>query len=385
MILDKINEKIELKRSQKKANPININILKKCLSDVNINNKNNKNNNFVSTNDLSIINSLRKKENSFYLNNLQRQSSQISSLYPISLVKNKALSTKNIFRKKLNEKLFSQKTADKMWKKFYLRNREGAYDLENNYNLFDRTIKHHDKIVKKILFDYNDIRNYEKEALNNSISHYKQNLEILENQNKVKEHRVLRDSKKFEILKNFNNRKILFSPNIKKLSESPASLFSSPKYKSPLRESPSVKKDKYKEKYQEVLLSKKYYNYYIYKKYKENSKKFCHQVRNLEQECDLYEPIDEEASKMNLKRNNFYNLANLERIIKLECLKDERFSNEDYEFNISFLKKCSKDYRFCSDKEISGYYPAFIKKNHFLLETIKKYGSLKGKYFGIPV
>ncbi len=33
MILDKINEKIELKRSQKKANPININILKKCLSD----------------------------------------------------------------------------------------------------------------------------------------------------------------------------------------------------------------------------------------------------------------------------------------------------------------------------------------------------------------
>ena len=128
MILDKINEKIELKRSQKKANPININILKKCLSDVNINNKNNKNNNFVSTNDLSIINSLRKKENSFYLNNLQRQSSQISSLYPISLVKNKALSTKNIFRKKLNEKLFSQKTADKMWKKFYLRNREGSYD-----------------------------------------------------------------------------------------------------------------------------------------------------------------------------------------------------------------------------------------------------------------
>ena len=64
-------------------------------------------------------------------------------------------------------------------------------------------------------------------------------------------------------------------------------------------------------------------------------------------------------------------MGNLDRIIKLEFLKDERFSYEDYESNSTFLKKCTKEYSFCADKEISGRYPAFIKKIIFLIELFK--------------
>ena len=382
MIWNKIKEKTELKRSRAKRNQNNKNILKKCLSEITIKNRNKKNNNISSTNDYSTINLTRKKENSFYCDNLKKQPSKLANIFPSSLTKKKAISTKNIFRKKLNKKSPFDKTAKIMETKFYLKMREGENLFGKSLNLFDKTIKSRDKILKKILFDYNDNPNYQKQVLNNTISHYNRNLELLEDQKKVKKYQVLKDSKKFKKLKESNNRKLLISSISKKLSESPSSLHSSPKYKSPPKKRPSIIKDKFEEKLQEILIRK---NYYTYKRLKENSKKYCQQVRNLEQDCDLYEPINDDNSKKNILRNNYFSMGNLDRIIKLECLKDERFSYEDYELNSTFLKKCTKEYSFCADKEIAGRYPAFIKKNNFLNRTIQRYGSLQGKYFGIPV
>ena len=51
MIWNKIKEKTELKRSRAKRNQNNKNILKKCLSEITIKNRNKKNNNISSTND----------------------------------------------------------------------------------------------------------------------------------------------------------------------------------------------------------------------------------------------------------------------------------------------------------------------------------------------
>ena len=200
----------------------------------------------------------------------------------------------------------------------------------------------------------------------------------------MRRNKVVKDSIKFEQLKKSDNRKKMFrSPSMKKLSESSSLLYSTPKYKSPLKIKPQLKEEKFEEKYHDILFEKK--KYYNYKRLKENSKKYCQQVRNIERECDFYETIDDESSKLNLQQNIYYNSNNLERIIKVKGLQDERFSFEDYELNKSFLKKCSKDYSFYFDKSISGCLPSFVKKNHFLSRTINKYGYLQGKYFGLPV
>ena len=384
MILEKIKEKSLIKSKKKRNYNDKINIIKKYLSEISINNKNKKSTNLTSTNGNSTTTHIMKKGSSFYLNNINPK--KIFHLYtsnPSSLIKTRAMSTKNLFRKFKSKKLHFANTAKEMEEKFYSRSKEGIYDLEKSYNLSSGMLKSRYKMVNKILFDYNNIRDYNKEVLNNTISKYNRNLEFFENQANVKKNRVLRDALKFERLKNSDNpRKIFRSSSIQKLSESPSSLFATPKYKSPIRMRTSLKKDNLEEKVHDALMEQKYYNY---KRLKENAKKYCQQVRNLEQECDLYETIDDELSKLNLQQNIYYNSGNLDRIIKLEGLKDERFVYEDYELNNSFLKKSFKAYSLYCDKAISGVLPSFVKKNHFLSRTIDKYGYLQGKYFGLPV
>lgn len=381
MISDKIKEKKYKKSTPKTIKPNKISYLKKTLSDLNII-KSNKNFNFLSTNGLSTSTSNKiMNENLTFLNNiLQRNSS--------SLNKGMSFSTKNIFRKKMNKKLFLEKTAKEMENQFYIRSREGINDFDKSFNLFDKVIKSHGKIVKKIFLDYKNIQNYNKEVLNNSISNYKRNLEFLENQNIVKEFIVMKNSKKFEKLKNAANKKTLFPsvPNNSKPNKSRSSFFTNKKYtktkSSPKTKSSSLYQDKLEEKVREALHQNKYITY---KQLKINSKKFCEQVENLDKECKLYEPINDITSKINIQKNNFYNVGNLDRIIKLECLKDDEYINDDYERNNALLKKCTKDYNFWCDKAISGYCPSFVKKGSFLPKTIKKFSNLQGKFFGLPV
>ena len=253
-------ENSEFIKSQNNSNENdNINILNKYISDISINNKNNKNSNIASTNGFSTTAHIMKKNNSFHLNNIDlKKTSQIFNPHPSSLIKTRSISTKNMFRNYISRKLSSAKTAKEMKNKFYLRYREGAYSLGKSYNLHSGMLKSHDKIVKKIVFDYRNLPNFNKEVLNNTISKYNRNLELLENQDNVKRNQVIRDSKKFEKLKNSNNRKKMFrSSSMKKLSETPSLLYSTSKYKFPLRIKPSLKKEKFEEKFQDILIEKK--------------------------------------------------------------------------------------------------------------------------------
>ena len=118
---------------------------------------------------------------------------------------------------------------------------------------------------------------------------------------------------------------------------------------------------------------------------KENAKKFCDRIRGLDLDCKLYEPINKFNSKKNVERNVLFNLGNLDRIVKLESIKDNGFIDEDYEGSSIFLKKCSEDYNIYCDKAISGYFPRYVKKNGFLNRTMIKYSNLQGKFFGLPV
>ena len=113
---------------------------------------------------------------------------------------------------------------------------------------------------------------------------------------------------------------------------------------------------------------------------KNNSKKYCDEILDLDKECELYEPIDEYTSKINLKKNNFFNLGNLDRIIKLECLKDDKFYNEDYEKNRAFFKKCNEANNYLCDKALAGYCPNYVKKGNFLSTTLNKYNNLQGNF-----
>ena len=147
MISDKIKEKNEKKNSPKKIKLNKINILQKTLSDLNIKIKNNRNFNFLSRNCFSTSRNNRKKnENLTFLSNiLQRNTSSFNK---------GTLSTKNIFRKNINKKSFMDKIAKEMENKFYMRYREGKNDFDKSFNLYDKMIKTHGKIVKKIFLDF---------------------------------------------------------------------------------------------------------------------------------------------------------------------------------------------------------------------------------------
>jgi hypothetical protein len=167
-----------------------------------------------------------------------------------------------------------------------------------------------------------------------------------------------------------------------------SSLFSSPKFK-PILKKPSLnyergreKEIKLEEKVNDVLMQKKYL---YYKRLKENAKKFCERIRNLDLDCKLYEKITNSNSKKNLQQQNYFNVGNLDRIVKLECIKDGSYSTEDYEGSSIFLKKCFNEYNLYCDKAISGYFPSFVKKEAFLNRTMIKYANLQGKFFGLPV
>ena len=94
-------------------------------------------------------------------------------------------------------------------------------------------------------------------------------------------------------------------------------------------ENVKVKENKLEEKVNNLLLHKKYL---YYKRLKENAKKFCDRVRNLDFDCESYEEIDNSNSKINLGKQNLINVGNLERIIKLKCIK--RNKSAEYEDNL---------------------------------------------------
>ena len=85
------------------------------------------------------------------------------------------------------------------------------------------------------------------------------------------------------------------------------------------------------------------------------------------------------------QQQNYFNVGNLDRIVKLECIKDGSYSTEDYEGSSIFLKKCFNEYNLYCDKAISGYFASFVKKKGFLNKTMVKYANLQGKFFGLPV
>ena len=121
------------------------------------------------------------------------------------------------------------------------------------------------------------------------------------------------------------------------------------------------------------------------KKIKNNAIKFCNSISHVDFMCRPYEPINEETSKINLRRNIYYNLPNLERISKLETIIKTGFDEDDFENNGKYIKKFSKEYEVMLDKVHFGFLPKFAKKTGFKNKTLWKYNSLHGKYFGLPI
>ena len=391
MISNSMVENRNIKNYSKINNKNSIKILNKTLSDINIKNKNS-NNNFPSKNSLlkSTTISFKKITKKPFLKDLfKKQSSQIFNTNIKLKLKSKSVKAKDLLKKYLDDKLTeSAKTSREMEKQFYLKNREILKNLGKSNALFSGIIKAHQKIVKKILLDYKNISGYDKEILYNNRNSYYRNIEYMENQEKLQENKRLKEEQKFNKLKYSENRKLFSSYQPKNTESYRSSIFSSPKYKSLMRRSsfkvPKNRKNinKLEEKVNDILIHK---NYFMAKRVKENAKIFCDRVKNLDVECKLYEPINEYTCKTNMIKNNYYNVGNLDRIIKLECFKDPNYGYEDYEGNSAFLKKCSNEYNLFCDKALSGYFPCFVKKEGFLNRTLIKYGNLQGKYFGLPV
>ena len=280
------------------------------------------------------------------------------------------------------------KTSREMESKFYFRNREAFKNVGKSNKLYSGVIKDSDKIVNKIILDYKDIQGYDKEVLTNNRFNYKRNMEYLENHEIIRENKRIKENYKFNKLKNAENPKSISYSNHKITDSFGSSLFSTPKYKTLVRkvslnhENVKVKENKLEEKVNNLLLHKKYL---YYKRLKENAKKFCDRVRNLDFDCESYEEIDNSNSKISLGKQNLINVGNLERIIKLKCIKDGGYSSEDYEGNIEFLRKSIDEYNLFCDKITSGNFPNFVKKEKFFNRTMIKYANLKGKFFGVPV
>lgn len=384
MLLNSGKLKLNLKASHNIRNKDNNYLIQKICSDIEAKTKK-INKSSINIFKLPLTQSKKSNQNPL----IKTISRRNSSLLIQNISKKNSLKIKNLLDQKTYDKT-SVQTAREMKTKFYIRNHQISKELGKCNDRFSGVIKEHQKIVKKILLDYKNFKTYNEEVINSNKNNYYKNVEFLENQSKVRENERKKDDEKFKKLKSSENRKLLIlSPRRSKSTTSYiSSRFSSPIYKSnSLTKKPSLdiikdKENKLEKRVNYILLENKNLRY---KRLKENAKIFSEKIKNLDLDCQLYEPINEITSKINLGKHILYNAGNLERIIKLQNIKYFGIGNEDYEGNGIFLKKCFDDYNFNCDKAISGYYPSYIKKEGFLHRTLIKYANLQGKYFGIPV
>ena len=219
---------------------------------------------------------------------------------------------------------------------------------------------------------------------------YERNIEYIENQEKLVNAKRIKQSLLFEKLKKSKKKTYnqLSSFNINQ-SESYSPIHFSINRKPKLKEEtiPSIdnifeQENKIEQKVKDSLEKNKQL---MLNKIKNNSIKFCKSINHIDFMCRPYEPINEETSKLNLRRNIYYNLPNLERLSKLETIMKKGFDDYDFEYNGKYIKKFSKEYDFTVDKVLFGHLPKFAKKTNFQNRTLLKYNNLNGKYFGFPV
>lgn len=342
-------------------------------------------NNFPNRRNQNKLLLLKKNSSDISISNKKRNSSVINTLSSSAIKKTSLeLQSKLHLLFKPDDTL---KTSRAMGYKFYIRNREAMKNSGKSSGLFSGVIKSPEKIVKKIMLDYKNLIDYDKEVIENNRNNYYRNVEYLENQKKVRQAQILRENNKFERLKNSDNRKLFISAYTHKSADSyPSSHFASPKYKSILKK-PSLshiknREFKLEEKVNDILMQKKYLNNI---RLKENAKKFCEKVKNLDLDCKNYEVMNDTNSKKNLEKNVLFNMGNLDRMLKLENVRAKGYLGEDYEGSSDFLKQCLNEYNLFCGKAISGFFPNFVKKDKFLNRTMIKYSNLQGKFFGIPV
>ena len=283
------------------------------------------------------------------------------------------------------------KTQSEMAKRFYIRYREGFKGIGKSNDLYSGFIRDPKKIIDKILFDYKSLAKYDKEVLLFNKNSYERNIEYIENQEKIIKRKRLKESILFDKLR----RKRLYNNKISSININHSEM-NSPLYLSSNNNNHKTKlnehslssmantmeiENKLEKKVKNSLKKNKTL---MINKIKSKSIKFCNSIDHIDFMCRPYEPINEETSKINLRRNNYYNLPNLERISKLETIIKKGFDEDDFEFNGKYIKKFSKEYDFMVDKALFGYLPKFAKKGGFNNKTLLRFNNLKGKYFGFP-
>ena len=393
MIMEKIKEKIELKKLKtKKKVKMHISTIKN-YSELNSNNILGAYS--LSTGNLNKTNKTPKKPVNLKLKKNDINDIRIKILKTLKENNLTKICFKNkkekLKLKNENTKLDSTiKTSNEMAKKFYLRNREALKGIGKSNDLYSGFIKDPRKIINKILFDYKNIKRYDREVLLNSKNNYERNIEYIENQVKIKRANRIKESVLFYKLKN-KQQKDSSKPSspFYNQSESYSPIYPSSIKKSKLKEQsvPSMEnifesEDKLDEIANESIRKN---NHFMIKKFKKNAIKFCKSISHINVMCRPYEPINEETSRINLRRNIYYNLPNLERLSKLKTIIHKGFDEEDFELNGKYIKDFSKEYDFMADKALSGYLPKYAKKTKFHNETILRYNNFHGKFFGFPV
>ena len=69
----------------------------------------------------------------------------------------------------------------------------------------------------------------------------------------------------------------------------------------------------------------------------------------------------------------------------MNLLMKKGFDEDDFEFNVKYIKQFSKEYDLMANKALSGYVPKYVKKRNFHNKTLLKYNNLIGRNFGYPV
>ena len=339
---------------------------------------------FIKTpNSLRKINFVNIKEKHNIRAKILKSFSESNTLNNIN--KNKNTKINKIKIKNENKKLNSTlKTSSEMANKFYIRHREGSKGIGKSNDLYSGFIRDPKKIIDKILLDYKSLKKYDKEVLLFNKNSYERNIEYIENQEKIIKKKRIKESILFDKLR----RKRLYNKFNINLSENSPLYLSIDNYKNKLKENSissmanTMEIENNLEK--KVTNSLKKNKTLMINKIKDNSIKFCNSIDHIDFMCRPYEPINEETSKINLRRNNYYNLPNLERISKLETIIKKGFDEDDFEYNGKYIKKFSKEYDFMVDKALFGFLPKFAKKANFNNKTLLKFNNLKGKYFGFP-
>ena len=317
----------------------------------------------------NIINykSLTKLQNTTSINDKSKDSSlSFSSISENKRKKNKNLiisKVKKILQKKksfsdISNKSINERIEDEMFNQFFIKKKNGLEGI-NFKPEKKKTTFNKEKLLNKIIRDYNDQRIYNFPQIQHEKDKFEKTIEMMNEGKEFEKNRISQEIENFYTLREkvYKNKRFRYENYFKRKSLINKSFNRSTLINNNINLDKLLKNIKKKDSNISKI----------------KSKSFSQSLINIEND-----------ENENIKKKKEYDNYNFSRSIKLYSLNKYNYSDlEDDdlgEYNLKYLQKINNELYMKIPKIIQGTLPIWCKKR-FSKNTISKFKALTGKYF----